>query len=107
MNPYRNALGQPIGRALDGWTERPLPPGTPMGGRYCSVEKLDVERHAADLYATYSEAPDGRDWTYMFAGPFSSLSQYVDYLRKETVKPDPLHHADCRFSDRQTRRHGR
>ena len=64
-----------------------------MVGRYCSIEKLDAERHAADLYAAYSEAPDGRDWTYMFAGPFSSLSQYVDYLRKETVKPDPLHHA--------------
>ena len=93
MNPYRNALGQPIGRALDRWTERPLPPGTPMVGRYCSVEKLDVEHHAADLYAAYSEAPDDADWTYMFAGPFSSLSQYVDYLRKETVKPDPLHHA--------------
>ena len=93
MIPERNAFGQPIGSALDKWTERPLPPGTPMVGRYCSIEKLDPERHAADLYAAYSETPDGRDWTYSPAGPFSNLAQYADYLRKEAVKSDPLHHA--------------
>jgi RimJ/RimL family protein N-acetyltransferase len=70
-----------------------LPPGSPVVGRYCSIEKLDAERHAADLYAAYSEAPDGRDWTYMFVGPFSNFTQYADYLRKEAVKSDPLHHA--------------
>jgi RimJ/RimL family protein N-acetyltransferase len=93
MIPERNVYGQLIGRALDGWTERPLPPGTPMVGRYCSIEKLDAERHGADLYAAYSEAPDGRDWTYSPAAPFSNLGQYLDYLRKESVKSDPLHHA--------------
>src|ERR1700704_3551187 len=89
----RNAFGQPIGRALDRWTERPQPPRTPLIGRYCSIEKLDAERHAADLYAAFSETPDGRDWTYSPAGPFSSLAHYVDYVRKETAKHDPLHHA--------------
>jgi RimJ/RimL family protein N-acetyltransferase len=64
-----------------------------MVGRYCSIQKLDPERHAADLYAAFSETPDGRDWTYSPAGPFSHLAQYVDYLRREAVKSDPLHHA--------------
>src|SRR5882672_8484322 len=93
MTPERNAFGQPVGNALDKWTERPLPPGTPMVGRYCRIQKLDPERHAADLYAAFSEAPDARDWTYTPAGPFSNLEQYADYLRKEAVKSDPLHHA--------------
>src|SRR6266567_1262663 len=92
MMPERNAFGQPIGHALERWTKRPLPPGTPMVGRCCSIEKLDAERHAADLYAAFSEAPDGRDWTYSPAGPFSTLAQYRDYLREEAAKPDPLHH---------------
>ncbi|SRR5258706_8476160 len=92
MTPERNAFGQPIGSALDEWTERPLPPRTPMVGRYCSIEKLDPERHAADLYTANSEAPDARDWTYSLAGPFSQFAQYVDYLRKEAIKSDPLHH---------------
>jgi RimJ/RimL family protein N-acetyltransferase len=93
MIPERNSFGQPIGRALDRWTPRQLPSGTAMVGRHCSIEKLDAERHAADLYAAFSGAPDGRDWTYLPAGPFSHLAQYVDYLRKEAVKSDPLHHA--------------
>jgi RimJ/RimL family protein N-acetyltransferase len=93
MIPEHNAFGQPIGSALDEWTDRPLPPVTPMVGRYCRIEKLDSERHATDLYAAYSETPDGRDWTYSPAGPFSHLAQYVDYLRKVAVKSDPLHHA--------------
>jgi RimJ/RimL family protein N-acetyltransferase len=93
MSPEHNAFGQPIGPPLDGWTERPLPPITPMIGRYCSIEKLDAERHAADLYAAYSESTDGRDWTYSPAGPFSSFAQYAHYLHTEAVKSDPLHHA--------------
>jgi RimJ/RimL family protein N-acetyltransferase len=93
MIPECNAFGQPIGSALDTWTERPLPPGTPMVGRYCSIQKLDPERHAADLYAAFSKAPDGRDWTYSPAGPFSNLAQYADYVREVAVKSDPMHHA--------------
>jgi RimJ/RimL family protein N-acetyltransferase len=93
MVEQRNGFGQPIGPAVDGWSERPLPPHSAMIGRYCRVEKLNVERHAADLFAAYREAPDGRDWTYLFAEPVADLAQYTDYLRKEAVKLDPLHHA--------------
>jgi len=93
MTPERNAFGQLIGNALDKWTERPLPPATPMVGRYCRIEKLDPEHHAADLYAAFSETPDARDWTYSPAGPFSNLAQYADYVREVAVKSDPMHHA--------------
>ena len=57
----------PVGAAMPGWTPRPWPGPTPMVGRTCTLEKLDVARHAAALSAAYSEAPDGRDWTYLFA----------------------------------------
>lgn len=93
MTQELNTFGQPIGPSLSSWTERPFPPATPMIGRTCSLEPLDVERHAADLYAAYAEAPDGRDWTYMFVGPFATLSDYVRYLRAEAAKRDPQHHA--------------
>lgn len=93
MVEHRNRFGQPIGPALAGWTARPLPPHSAMSGRYCRVEKLNVERHAADLFAAYSDAPDGRDWTYLFAEPPDDLTQYQAYLRDEAVKLDPLHHA--------------
>jgi RimJ/RimL family protein N-acetyltransferase len=89
----RNAYEQPIGHPVDGWTRRPLPPRTPLVGRYCRLEMLDADRHAADLYAAYAEAPDGRDWTYLPYGPFPDLARYADWVRKVTHSSDPLHHA--------------
>jgi len=88
-----NNFGQPAGASLSGWGERPFPPLAPMRGRTCSLEPLDADRHAADLHAAYAEAPDVRDWTYMFVGPFTTLDEYVRHVRTEAAKRDPQHHA--------------
>lgn len=93
MEIGRNIFGQPIGAALPGWTQRALPAAEPIAGRYCRIEKLDPARHAADLFAAYSEAPDGRDWTYMFSEPFTDDVQYDEYARNAAASRDPLHHA--------------
>ncbi len=93
MNALHNEYQQPIGPPVAHWTPRPLPPRTPMTGRYCRVEPVDVERHAADLYQAYSEATDGKDWTYLFVGPFTDFASYRDYLAKAVAGSDPLHHA--------------
>ena len=63
-----------------------------MTGLYCRVEPVDVERDAAALYEAFSTAPDGRDWTYLFVGPFADFASYRDYLTKATASSDPLHH---------------
>lgn len=88
-----NQYGQPIGPALDGWTARPRPPRTPMKGRTCTVEPVDVGRHAADLHRAYAGAADGRDWTYLSAGPFATQGDYVEYLSAAAASADPFHHA--------------
>lgn len=88
-NEYQQAIGPPV----IGWTPRARPPRTSLSGRYCRLEPVDVERHAADLYHAYSEAADGRDWTYLFVGPFSDFASYRAYLVKATTGDDPLHHA--------------
>ena len=46
-------------------------PLAPAVGRYCRLEPLSAERHAADLYQAFSQAPDDSDWTYMGVGPFA------------------------------------
>jgi len=88
-----NEFGQPIGYPIPEWTERPLPSSTPMVGRYCCVETLDASCHAADLWAAYAEAPDGRDWTYLVAGPFSGLEDYTSYVQRISESRDPFHYA--------------
>ncbi|MDI9690632.1 N-acetyltransferase, partial [Burkholderia cenocepacia] len=63
-----------------------------LEGRYCRLEPLDAERHAADLYAAYAQAPDGSDWTYLAHGPYADESSYRDYARGAQASTDPLHY---------------
>lgn len=93
MASLLNPFGQPIGEPLPGWTARQPPPRTPIEGRYCRLEPLDAERHAAELYAAYSQAPDARDWTYLSVGPFEDAARYRDFAERAAASKDPLHHA--------------
>ena len=93
MQPRTNAFQQPIGPALPGWTPRPRPPLEPAIGRYCRLEPLSAERHAADLYHAFSQAPDGSDWTYMGIGPFADEAQYRAFAESVQAGQDPMHHA--------------
>ena len=93
MTNEQNAYGQPIGHALSGWTRRQLPDGTALTGRYCRLEKLDAERHAAELYAAFAETPDARDWTYLSVGPFADVAAYREYVKQATKGTDPVHYA--------------
>lgn len=88
-----NELGLPIGFALPGWTPPPRPPREPMLGRYCRVEPLEIERHAAQLYAANRTDAEQRIWTYLGYGPFESLDSYVDWMARVCGGDDPLFHA--------------
>jgi RimJ/RimL family protein N-acetyltransferase len=87
-----NKLGQPIGDALPGWTARPAPPRTPIEGRFCRLEMLDPQKHAADLFAANSLDKDGRNWTYLAYGPFDRLEDYRGWAEKMAAGDDPLFH---------------
>src|SRR5262249_44740011 len=86
-------LGQPIGFPLPHWTARRRPPRTPMEGRFCRVEPVDPERHAADLHAANSLDREGRNWTYLPDGPFARLADYRLWLRRASSGGDPLFQA--------------
>jgi len=93
MTDYQNELGQPIGRPVPGWTPRPLPPATPMTGRFCRVEPLAPAVHAADLFEANREDTAGRNWTYLGYGPFGEPATYRDWLDQAAAGKDPMFHA--------------
>ena len=76
MTEHFNHLGQPIGFPVEGWAPRQKPPLTPMAGRYCRVEPLEIDRHAAELWEAYSADQDGRLWTYLPWGPYADFDAY-------------------------------
>jgi len=88
-----NIHGQLIGPVVENWTARSLPPRTPLIGRTCRVEPVDVGRHSEDLFAAYSAAPDDRDWTYLPSERPTSKAAFATYLAGMAASPDPLHYA--------------
>jgi RimJ/RimL family protein N-acetyltransferase len=86
-----NSFGQPIGPPFDSGSPRPRPQRTDMVGRYCRLEPVSVSRHEAELFAAYMEAPDGRDWTYLFSDRPERPADFRAYLEKLAGSEDPLH----------------
>jgi RimJ/RimL family protein N-acetyltransferase len=86
-----NTFGQPIGPAVDNWSPRPRPQRADMVGRYCRLEPVNAQRHQTELFAAYMEAPDGRDWTYLFSERPHSPEDFQAYLAKLEKSDDPFH----------------
>ena len=83
---------RPLGAIVRNWTAPPPPdPLSDMQGRYCRLEPLNAERHAALLFRAY----EGHDllWDYMPYGPFSSASQYHRWVRETVADKGHLFYA--------------
>ena len=90
MTHTHNHLGQPIGFAVPDWTPPSRSPRETLAGRFCCVEPLDVDRHAADLFAANSASSDGRIWTYLGYGPFNNFEDYAAWAQQMSRSEDPL-----------------
>jgi len=87
-----NHLDQPIGQDVT-WKGAQTLPRSDMDGRFCKIEPLNIDRHASDLYAAYSQDKTGGIWTYMFVGPFESEADFRIWLSSACLGDDPLFHA--------------
>lgn len=90
MADHVNRFGQPIGPSVDAWCTRPPPPRTTMTGRYCRLERLVADVHAASLFAAYGEYEDESNWTYLPYGPFDSVDDYAAWIRPMEASFDPV-----------------
>jgi RimJ/RimL family protein N-acetyltransferase len=79
----------PTGSPLPGWEPRPLPVRTPIIGRYCKLEPLDAEAHAAALHDAYALDESGRGWTYLPYGPFSTAEAFAKWVDEAADSDDP------------------
>jgi RimJ/RimL family protein N-acetyltransferase len=91
--PDHNRLGAPV----PGWTPPPRPGPEVLEGRFARLERLQADRHAADLYRANSA--DAAIWDYLPYGPFSSAAQYHRWVREIAAGDDPVFYA---IKDKQT-----
>jgi RimJ/RimL family protein N-acetyltransferase len=61
-----------------------------MEGRFCRVEPLDMDRHAAQLYAGIIDDRENRTWTYLYYGPFKREEDFRRWLADAAASTDPL-----------------
>jgi len=67
---------------LSGWTPPQLPAWTVLLGRTCRLEPMNPDRHAAALYAAFSdELDEAQQWFYLPYGPFGNEDVFAEWLR--------------------------
>ena len=79
------------GEPVPNWVARPLPPATPLQGRYCRLERLELAAHSAGLADAFMQAP-AETWAFLPYGPFTDIPAFTDWLAGVAAKPDPLFH---------------
>lgn len=84
-----NEYGQPVGESMVGWTARPEPGNVTSTGRTCRLEPLDASKHADELHAAYSHAPDDRDWTYLMESFPRDINEFRENIEKKAKSADP------------------
>ena len=90
MTQQTNALGQLLDTPLPDWKAPPLPQRETLAGRWCSLEPLDPDRHAQQLYEANALDAEGRNWTYLPYGPYDSFDSYRAWVESVSRGPDPL-----------------
>ncbi len=85
-----NHLGQPVGFAVPDWKPPRMPVRETIEGRFCRLEPLDPQRHAAGLHAANALDVEGRNWTYLPYGPFATLESYRAWVEQSSRGSDPL-----------------
>ncbi len=93
MSLRKNELGQPIGDEVEGWTIVERPPRTPIQGRLCRLEPLDILTHVDDLFEAFTADKTGGLWTYMPMGPFATVSELKDWMDGACTGEDPVFYA--------------
>ncbi|HVQ88877.1 MAG TPA: GNAT family protein [Actinomycetes bacterium] len=93
MTLHTNEHGQPVGFEVPDWQGALPPTAKLLPGRYCHVERLDANVHAADLFAANSTDSDGVNWTYLPYGPFDAISDYRDWVEEVATADDLMFYA--------------
>jgi RimJ/RimL family protein N-acetyltransferase len=88
-----NALGQPVGPAVPGWTPRARPTRSMVAGSYCRLERLDPDRHTTELFSADQRDLRGESWTYLPYGPFADLASYRQWVAQVCTGDDPMFYA--------------
>lgn len=88
----KNQFGQLLGNLVEDWSPRQKPKAI-IQGRYCMLETIEINKHAAKLFNVLSIDNQGESWTYLPYGPFDNLNEFTEWLQITTLENDTLLYA--------------
>ncbi|PID62506.1 MAG: GNAT family N-acetyltransferase [Gammaproteobacteria bacterium] len=92
-NKNINQHSQPIGEPVPHWQGAKRPEKITLTGKFCRLEPLNADQHAADLYAAFALDKAGKLWTYMPTDPFDSEAEVKTWVAHNASLDDPLFYA--------------
>lgn len=86
----KNEYNQPIGDEIKNYTFGEYPNIEQINGFYCSLEKLSLKKHYADLVLIYGENTPKEQWTYL---PFEALpeNKMAEFFQQLEQSVDPYY----------------
>jgi len=89
----KNQFGQVLDKSLEGWIACQRPAKTILQGRYCRLEPIVIDKHAAKLFEVLAIDNQGESWTYLPYGPFDSFPEFQTWLTTTMSDQDTLLYA--------------
>ena len=87
-------LGSPVGLPVASPGPATLPNADLIvEGAYARLEPLRAEVHGHQLWEAFGEDREGRNWTYLGVGPFSSDQEFTGHLSRIAASSDPFFYA--------------
>lgn len=80
-----------FGEDVPDFVPPPSPGDAPLEGHHVRLERLEADRHAADLFRAFSA--DDAVWDYLPYGPFASASAYHRWAKEREGSRDPAFYA--------------
>ena len=90
MSEFKDEHGHPIGWPVRDWTIRERPSKIKIRGRFTTLEPLNVQRHARDLFDAYGAGTDSSNWTYLNSQPENEFEVFESWLKNSCLGDDPL-----------------
>lgn len=82
----KNEFNQDVGLAVNHWHGVKTPSVVAMKGKFCTLEPIDVNRHAEKLFENLSIDNKGESWTYLPYGPFANAQEFCAWLKKTNAE---------------------
>ncbi len=83
-----NQFNQIVGNLIENWSEAKNPEHKVMKGEYCSLEPIDIDKHANKLLTNLSFENQGESWTYLPYGPFIDQGEFHSWLSATNAEQD-------------------